>query len=112
MSAKVNVTVDESKRNMTLEVVGSGLSRVIEFDLTDTKSIVEGVVAAFSAGDQFIEARLASLTKRVDSLETLSKDELQYLAQLLRLHPRASRADGRPTPDDELAKKLEGLAKN
>jgi uncharacterized protein YunC (DUF1805 family) len=67
---------------MTLQVGPAvGFCRVIEIDLTDAKSIVEGVVAALSAGEQLIQARLASLTQRVESLEKLSKEELQYLAQ-------------------------------
>lgn len=76
MNNKLNVSVDENKRWMTLQVGIGGLYRIIEIDLTDTKSIVDGVVAASSANDQLIQAQIAALTKRVESLEALSKESL------------------------------------
>jgi hypothetical protein len=58
MRDKLNVTVDENKRKTSIQVGrGMGLCHVIEIDLTDSKSIVDGIVAAISANAQLIEAR-------------------------------------------------------
>jgi ABC-type Na+ transport system ATPase subunit NatA len=110
MSDKLNVTVDEAKRNVTLGFGVGALSRSVVIDLTDMKNVVDGLTEVVSMSHQHVEARISSLTKRLEMLERLSKDDLEYLSDLVRRHGREFRGDGRPTVDDELASKLAALA--
>jgi hypothetical protein len=72
MSDKLSVTVEESKRFMTIEVGPAvGLRQYTKLDLADSRSIVDGVVATSSMGDQIIQGQLASLAKRVEALAAL-----------------------------------------
>lgn len=111
MTDKINVTVAEKDRRITIGVGYAGYVREIGIDLTDAKSVVDGVVTAANLGDQLTQGRIAELAKRVEALEKFSKEDLQYLARLVRMHPREFRPDGKPTSDDALADKLDALVK-
>ena len=111
MSDKLNVTIDETKRNITLGFGVGAWSRSIVIDLTDIKNVVDGLMEVVSMSHQHVEGRISDLSKRLEALEKLSKEDLHYLADLVRQRGREFRRDGGPTADDELANKLDVLAK-
>ena len=70
---KLNVTVDEKNRRITLRAGSFGLWREIDIDITDVKSVVDGVLAAVNIGDSVSQARIAELATRVEALENQLK---------------------------------------
>lgn len=110
---QVQVSADNSNVQIT---VGPpyGLVRVVNIDLTDSKSIVEGIIEVLSLSDSRTSERINALTQKIESLEkrVLSEEDVLRLVNLLRAHPSEFRSDGRPTNDDLLANKLEAMLKN
>ena len=112
MSDKLNVTVDEANRSVTLGFAIGALSRSTAIDLADMKNVVDGLVQIFSMSQQYLQGQVSGLAQRVEALEKLSKDELRYLADLVRQNRRQFRNGDASAVDDELANKLELLAKS
>jgi len=84
MSDKLNVTVDEPNRSVTLGFAIGALSRSIVIDLANMKGVVDGLVEGFSMSQQHLQGQLNGLAQRLEALEKLSKDDLRYLADLVR----------------------------
>jgi len=114
MSDRMNVTVDAARKVMTIQLgSGLGVCRMIEIDMTDITSVVNGILTAADLNDQYIQSKISAMSQRLEALERrgLSKSDAEYLADLVRGHPNAHRADGKPTPDDELAARLDAIAR-
>ncbi len=91
----------------------TGVVRVVSIDLTDSKSIVEGVVEALSLSHALANERINALAQKIESLEkrVLSADDIHRITHLLRTQSGEFRADGSPTNDELLARKLEAMMK-
>jgi hypothetical protein len=111
MSDKLTVTVDEKDRTVTLGFAIGALSRSIVIDLADMKTVVDGFVQVFSMSQQHLQGQLNGFAQRLEVLENLSKDDLRYLADLVRENRRELRSGDAPAVDNELANKLDLLAK-
>lgn len=113
MSQK-QVVVNEDNTKMTINVgQGSHILKSISIDLTDSKSIVEGVIEALSLTQAFASERMNALAQKIESLENrvLSVDDVSRITHLLRTHSDEFRSDGRPTSDNLLVSKLEAMIK-
>ena len=109
---QVVVSDDNTKMEITIGQV-YGLVKVVSIDLTDSKSIVEGVIKVLSLSDALTNERINALTQKIESLEkrALSADDIRRITHLLRAQSGEFRADGKPTNDDLLASKLEAMLK-
>jgi hypothetical protein len=113
MSQKqVVVSDDNTKMNITIGQY-LGPVNVVNIDLTDSKSIVEGVIQVLSLSNACTNERINVLTQKIESLEkcVLSGDDIRRIIHLLRTQSEEFRADGRPTNDDLLASKLQAMLK-
>jgi hypothetical protein len=110
MTDKLNVTVDEATRQITVGFSVGALSRSIVIDLTDMKSVADGLVQVFSVSQQHLQCQLNGLAKRLETLEKLSTDDWRFLADMVRQNRRDIRGD-ETLRVDELANKLDVLAK-
>jgi hypothetical protein len=113
MSQK-QVVVNEDNTRMTINIGQDyRILKAISVDLTDSKSIVEGVTEALSLGQALANERLNALAQKIESLEKLilSADDVRRITHLLRTQSGEFRADGKPTNDELLASKLEATMK-
>jgi hypothetical protein len=110
MGDKLNVTVDEATRHITVGYSVGALSRSVVIDLSDMKSVADGLVQVFCMSQQHLQDQLSGLAKRLETLETLSRGDWRYLADMVRQNRREIRGD-EALSVDELANKLDVLAK-
>jgi hypothetical protein len=90
-----------------LAVVPPGITYKFDIDRNDDTKAVETLNEILAKAKAPLIAEIESLKKRL-----LTADELRRFINLLKLHPSETRFDGRPTNDDLLVSRLEGILKN
>jgi hypothetical protein len=113
--AEKQVVVREDNTKLQITVGPPyGLAHVVSIDLTNSKSIVEGVIQVLALSDAHMNDRISALAQKVDVLEkrVLNDDDIRRLIYLLKTQSTEFRPDGRPTNDDILASKLDAMLRN
>jgi hypothetical protein len=80
MADKLNVTVDATNRKITAGFAVGALSQSVEIDLTDMKSVADGLVKVFSMSQEHLQGQIDGLAKRLAAVEGLLKDDLRHPA--------------------------------
>jgi hypothetical protein len=113
--AQKQVVVSEDNTNLQITVGPPyGLVHILSIDLTNSKSIVEGMVQVLSLSEAHTNDRINALAKKVEVLEKRvpSEEDIRRLVHLLKTQSTEFRPDGRPTNDDLLANKLEAMLRD
>jgi hypothetical protein len=102
-------------RFLNVEIrLGLGPGYQLSLNLDEPQDVERKIVDIVEIAQQPLRAEIHQLKKENELLKkrTLSSDEIQHLAKTLRTHPSETRFDGRPTNDDVLVTKLEGMLKS
>ena len=83
-------------------------------DLDDYNDVTKKITDITELMKRPLVGQINELSKENESLKkrVLSADEIQRLIGVLKMHPNEMRFDGRPTNDDLLVSKLEGMLKD